>query len=209
MINCFYVARSIIGLVNFIILIVLGVVVFFIWSQLKQLRIDEVDSFKKQLLLMLIGFIFIAIASIVGFFMLCCGQYKCFRVFYIILYMIFIAIESALITLAIRNRDNSLKLTKTYFEDHIGESVIRNIESKLKCCGYGRPYNTTEQSMCGFQSENVPNIPLCHTKIDHHVERFTKIILILEFSIISAQILHLIFAFWYAFYFKDDSDEDI
>lgn len=198
-------ARAVIGIVNLIILIIIGVAIFVSWAGLKSFHIDDVDGSNKPFIFMIVVFAFVAITCIVGFLMLCLGQFKCFRITYVVMYIIIIIIEIVLVVVAVKMKSTVMTTAKEYFEQHAGEEDVQKIEEALKCCGYDKPYNETMKDKCGYKPTNeTEEIPVCKEKIDDLNKKFAKVILIVGIIAIIFELFLLAFASWYAFCYKEE-----
>lgn len=220
---CSCLARTIIGLVNLIILIVIGVVIFVSWGNIKNFNMDEVEGSKKQFIFMIVVFAFIALTCVIGFFMLCCGESKCFRTTYAVFYFIIVVAEIVLVVIVYKNKDKIKDNTQEQFEKHAGEKSVQDIEKAFECCSYNKPYNITMQPKCGYQPENITyenvtednttveyttGIPTCKAKIDDELKKYHKSIQIAAIVVLVVQVLVLIYALWYACCYKPHHKRD-
>lgn len=206
---CSCLARTIIGLVNMIVLIVMIVIICFSWDQIKKINIDEVHSSKNVLIFVIVVIAFIALTCIIGFFMFCYYKSKCFRITYAILYLVVVIIEIVLIACSVKDYQTILEDAETWWIENEGTQDVKDVESDLECCGFKVPYNATEMENCGYQPTNSSNIETCYNKIDEKLKKSKKGIQIAGIVILIIQALLLIYSLWYAFCFNSCKTEKV
>lgn len=128
-------ARTIIGVVNFVILAFAVVAVALLYvSKDKQdwLQFDIKNSKNAPFIALIVIAVFAVISSLVGFFIICCKS-MCWRVTYLVLITIAIIIEIVGIVLAFKYTSVILDGIRGVWDT---SEVRPKIEQEFNCCGF-------------------------------------------------------------------------
>lgn len=229
---CSCMAVALIGVINLVILVVMGVVAYFCLDIIKQVTISEVKSSKTFLFsAAVIGVI--ALTCIIGFFMLCCYKNQCFRTTYAVLYFIIVVAECALLYFIYKTYPTLLHDLDTWWDKNKGSVEVKKVESSLECCGFIKEYNETEMMNCGYTSNSSSTdtnssenktanaetnttetnstdstIETCYNKVNDKLAKSKKGLMIAGIGIAAVQIILLIYSLWFGCCYKPHKKDE-
>lgn len=201
---CSCCARTVIGIVNFIVLLILGLCVFIGWAAIKKNNLDTLGKAKTGVIMMIVVFVFVAIVCILGFLIICFGNIKCYRVTYAILFIVVVVIEIVIIAVAIGIVKKINTTVQAWWDENKGKDTIKSIEEGLECCGYKTPYSEEDMKNCGYHNTTATTIETCTQQVDDLIKAWKKILLGVGIFVIVIQVIVLAFALYLAFWYEKE-----
>lgn len=197
-------ARTIIGIVNLVILIIIAICCFVGRKVFTDYKLDNIKEFSSQTKYLIAVFVFVAIVCLIGFLMICFGGFKCFRCTYAFFYLVIVIVEIILVALAAKFPGKAKEYAQKHWDQYKNQSAVQEIEKVLKCCGFIEPYNGSE--VCGYTPDNETTAPTCWNAVEEKIKSNKKYAMYGGIIILVLQIILFFYAIWYGFCYKDEDE---
>lgn len=161
-------ARTIIGVVNFVMLAFAIIACALLWLSKDKnswMNFDVTSKENVPFIIMIVIAAFAALASLVGFFILCCKN-MCWRATYLVLIIIAIILEVVGVVLAFKYPDTIVDSIGNVWDKMEGEDLkLRGIiEGEFSCCGW-KVYNPIG---CNVTLTSTPDS--CYNKLKASID---------------------------------------
>lgn len=187
-------ARVVIGVVNFVMLAFAIIACVLIWVSKDKNSWTEFDVTSKEnlpFILMIIIAAFAILASLVGFFILCCKNI-CWRMTYLVLIIIAIILEVVGIVIAFKSTESIIDSIGEVWDSMEGKNLeIRNsVEGELKCCGW-KTFNVTN---CNVTSQQTG--VACYDKLKDSIDGVVLLVGYVVIGIVVVEVIILLLAIY-------------